>query len=231
MDSAAVAEEVQAQIAALEAEQQKLAQLRAQIAELEHQGTPAELPAAGASATPSAPAEGLVPSESAAPTAVVVPPSEPLPAAVAPPAEPLPAVIPSTPPPTDDVLCLNLRGDAIPCQKPEDLVDLSELVGGSKSINQVFDAIPSWEQLRELDTLLPIVGGLVTLSVGFVGAGRFAEWLRPDDAATARRKREERERLGLSEEEDDNQGIAPETLVAVVLIVGFELALFNLRNL
>ena len=65
----------------------------------------------------------------------------------------------------------------------------------------------------------------------YVGVTRASDWLRPDDAASARRKREERERLGLSEwdEEQANQA-ARDNVLVVVLIVAFELALFNLRN-
>ena len=68
-----------------------------------------------------------------------------------------------------------------------------------------------------------------------VGFNRVSEWARPDDAATAKRKREERERLGVSEgdQEQEDQLARDNWIAAVVpavLIVVFEIALFNLRN-
>ena len=204
------ADDVQAQIDILKAQLQ-MAQLQAQISELENQKA-AELPSAAASAAPSAPADLVVPS---APQAVV----------------------PSAPLPVDDVAtCATLRGETIPCQQPGDLVDLNELTGGLKSVNQVFDTLPSWEQLQSADTVVPIIGGLVALVGGLVIVSKVSEWLRPDDAATARRKREERERLGVSEwDQEQNDQIAQdrwiEAVVPAVLIIVFELVLFNLRNL
>ena len=111
-------------------------------------------------------------------------------------------------------------------------LDFGELFGGLKSVNSVFDVLPSWERLRELDTLLPIIGGLVALPIGFVGVRRATEWLRPDDAASARRKREERERLGVSEwDQEQESRNARDNVLAAVAILVFELVLFNMRGL
>ena len=206
------ADDVQAQIEALQA----------QIKELERQNpAAAELPAATAAVAPSAPAEVLAP----APLPAVVSSAPPLPAI---PSAPLPAVAPSAPLPVDDVkTCATFDGQTIPCQQPAELPDLGDLFGGLKA----GIAVPSFEQLMQLDTLLPLIGGLVVLSFGFVGFSKVAEWLRPDDAASARRKREERERLGVSEwDQEQAFQVARDNWIAVVLIVGFELLIFNLRN-
>ena len=213
------ADDTQAQIEALQAQLQ-LAQLKAQLAELERQKSTEP-----AAAAPPAPAELAVP----APLPEVVPPA-PLPAAVP---APLPAAVPSARPPVDDVpTCATWSGETVPCRTEADLVDFGELFGVKSA------APPSWEQLQQLDTLLPIIGVLGALSIGFIVLPKATESLRPDDAAATRRKREERERLGVSEldeerEEQEKQIARDNTiqsLVAVVLIVLFELAIFNLRN-
>ena len=188
------ADDTQAQLAALQ-KQLEIAQLRAQIAELERQKA-AELPAAVAPA----------------PAEQVIPPA------------PLPAVVPSASPPVDDVeICINLSGQQVPCQK--ELVDFGELVGRVKSPLQFFDAI------QQLDAPL-VIGGVVALSVTYVAITKATEWLRPDDAATAQRKREERERLGISEwEQEAESRNARDNVLAAVAILVFEFALFSMRGL
>uniref|UniRef100_A0A7S0LNS3 Uncharacterized protein n=1 Tax=Coccolithus braarudii TaxID=221442 RepID=A0A7S0LNS3_9EUKA len=194
--------------------------LPAQFAELEYQKS-VDLPAAATSVAPSTPVERFVP-------------SAPLPEGF--PSAPLVDAVPPASLPVDDIAtCATWDGEIVPCQRPEDLVDLGELFGNLKSVNQISYGIPSWQQLQQLDTLLPSIGVLVLFSVGYVGISSSSELLRPDDAPTARRKREERERLGVSEEdEEEGKRIAQEkwigAVVPAILIVVFELALFNLRG-
>jgi len=169
-------------------------------------------------------------------TAPVVPPPTPadaptpLPQPVAshPPTDVL--AVPPPPLPADDVLaCTTWDGVPIKCMETADLVDFDQFIGGSlPSLDRAINAV---KQLSIVDNLLPILGGLGALYLGYVGVSAASESLRPDDAATAKRKREERERLGLTEwdEEQKNQA-AFYNWVAVVLVVGFELVLFNLRN-
>ena len=110
------------------------------------------------------------------------------------------------------------------------MVDLDELLGDFKPAFS-FDALPSPDKLLQLDTAIPLIGGLAVLALGYDAVRKGAKSLRRDDAATARRKREERARLGLPEEEEEEDNpIAWENWIGVILIVGFELALFNLRN-
>ena len=180
----AAAGDLQAQIDALEA-QLKMARLQTEALELERQ-KPAEPPAAATSAPPDPPRLDSVLPSAPSPETIMSPP-------------PLPTGIPSAPLPVDDVAtCATLTGQTVPCQQPEDLVDFGELVGGIKSFGD-FSGLPSWQQLLESDTLLPLLGGFVALSIGYVGLTKGAESLRPEDAATTRRKREERERLGCPE--------------------------------
>jgi hypothetical protein len=198
------ADELQAQI---EAQQAQQAQLQAQIAELERQN----VAAAAASAAPSAPAGML-------PEAV---PSVP----------PLPTVPSGALPPADDVpMCATFSGDIIPCQKPEDLVNFGELFK-PPPVDGFEISVPSLEQLKDLDTLLPLIGFLAALPAGFIAFSKVTAWLRPDDAAATRRKREERERLGVTEDEQEQESrTARDNLLVVVLLVVFEIVLFNLRG-
>ena len=108
---------------------------------------------------------------------------------------------------------------------PERKVDFGELVGGVKSPFQFFDAI------QQLDPP-SLIGGVVALSVTYVAITKAVEWLRPDDAATARRKREERELLGISEwEQEQDSRNARDNVLAAVAILIFEFALFSMRGL
>ena len=224
----AAAEDLKVQLESLKAQE---AQMRARLAELESQ-TPERLAAAPDSAVPSAPA------------ALALPPA-PLPAgdaATVLPSAPLPAALPSAPLPADDAttcVTLDVIPRAIPCPKPEDNVDLGELFGGAKSVGQVFDVLPSWEQLQRLDTLLPIIGGTTVLSFGLWVSPKVTEALRPNDLIPwdeRERLRKERERLGISETEYQEQEAQAArdkwfgAVIPAILIVGFELALFNLRN-
>ena len=202
--------EATGEVAQLEV-QLKILQLRAQLAEIEaQQAAPAVSPVP-------APAEALVspPSMPPAPAEFVV--SEPT----------LPAPVVSQAPLPEGETCLGLSGNPKACTEP---VDLNELFGGMKPAFS-FDVWPSLDKLLQLDTAVPLIGGLAALYIGYVGVSKASEGLRPDDAATTRRKREERERLGMSEwdQEKDNR-TGRDGLVAAVLIVVFELVLFNLRN-
>ena len=211
------------EVAQLEA-QLKILQLRAQIAEMEAQAPAASpIPAPGEQLASPPPLPVPAPSE-----VLNSPPPLPVPApaevAVSEPTLPAPA--PVAPLPEAEV-CLGLSGEARECTE---LVDLNDLLGGIKPAFS-FDSLPSLDKLLQLETAVPLIGGLAIGYVGYVGVSKASKSLRPDDAATARRKREERERLGLSEsdEEQDNQA-SQDGLVAAVLIVVFELVLFNLRN-
>ena len=193
--------------------QAQIAELRARIAELERQKA-AELPAAVDLAAPTAPAELAIspaPLPTTAPVEQVIPPAS------------LPVVVPSAPSPLEEDICINLSGQQVPCQK--ELVDFGELVGGVKSPFQFFDAI------QQLDPP-SLIGGVVALSVTYVAITKATEWLRPDDAATAQRKREERERLGISEwEQEAESRNARDNVLAAVAILVFEFALFSMRGL
>lgn len=215
-------------VAQLEA-QIKILQLKAQIAEMQAQQQQAPPPAdapvpATAEVLASPPA--TTPVVPATPETVLASPPPPLPVVPAAPVGSQPPL-----PLPDTETCLDMSGNPRECTPADfgELVDLNELVGGIKPAFS-FDV---WPSLDKPETAIPLIGGFVVLTVGYFGVSRATKSLRPDDAATTRRKRMERERLGLSEaDQDDEQGggIAPDDLVAVVLIVLFELALFNLRN-
>ena len=146
------------------------------------------------------------------------------PLSVPPPPVPAP-VVSSQPPLPEAETCLNLNGDPRECTE---LVDLNELL---KSSGIKPAALPSPDQLLQLDTLIPLIGGLVALTLGFRGFSKAAEWLRPDDAASARRKREERERLGITEwDQEQEDRNARDNLIGAAVIIIFELVLFNSRN-
>lgn len=126
--------------------------------------------------------------------------------------------------------CLDLSGNPKECTEP---IDFNEFINGIKPASSLAP-----ENLLQPETAVPLVIGLATLVVGYDAISKAAESLRPDDAATARRKREERDRLGISnldlQAEEEEQRIARDnmiqTTIAIALILGVELALFNLRG-
>ena len=132
--------------------------------------------------------------------------------------------------------------DGVPSKCPDelDLVDPRTLLGDFElpSVQRALDALPSPSQLLQLDTLIPIVAFLGALLGGYFAITAASQSLRPEDAATTRRRREERERLGVSEADEEQRVLeqeqadkaARDNWLAVVLIVVFEVALFNLRN-
>lgn len=203
--------------------QLEILQLKKQIAEMQaQQAAQAEMASPLPSPPVPAPAEFLVP-----------PPLPPVPALVLPPPLPRPPLVPAPvvpPPPLPEAeapVCLDFNANPRECTE---LVDLNDLVGGLKPAFS-FDYLPSPEKLLQLDTLIPLLGGLGALAIGYIGVNNWSEWLRPDDAASVRRKREERERLGLSEwDEEQAERAARDNLLAVVAIVVFEIVIFNLRN-
>ena len=202
--------QIEAQQAALQAQQAQLQAELAAYAELERKSRAA----AAASAAPSAPAETAVP-------------SAPLPEAVPSAPPPLPTVVPPEAPlPADDVpMCATFSGETIPCQKPEDLVDFGELFK-PPPVAEGFEF-----SLQNLDTLIPFIGFIAALPVGYIGLSKVTVWLRPDDAAATKRKQEERERLGVTEEEQEQEDqTARDNLLVVVLVVVFEIVLYNLRG-
>ena len=198
-------------VAQLEA-QLKILQLKAQIAEMQAQeAAPAVSPAPAAAGV------------------LVSPPPLPVPApTVSEPTLPIPAPIVSQPPLPEAEVCLGLNAQPKECTE---LVDLNDLFGGLKPAFSL-DGLPSPDQLLQPETAIPLIGGFVVLSIGYIGVRKASDSLRPDDAATARRKREERERLGISEwDEEQSNNLARDGLVAALLIVVFEVAIFNARGL
>ena len=131
-------------------------------------------------------------------------------------------------------------GAPIKCPDESDLVDPRTLLGDVElpSVERALEALPSPSQLLQLDTLVPVVGYLGALLGGYFAITAASQSLRPEDAATTRRRREERERLGVSEADEEQRSLeqeqaekaARDNWLAVGLIVIFELALFNLRN-
>jgi hypothetical protein len=168
----------------------------------------------------------------------------PLPEMVTPPPPqavtvPTPQVV-ATPPSAEELNCLTMGGKPIKCIEESDLIDPAKLFGGElPSFQRAVDALPSLDQLLQIDTLLPIVAIVAALSGGYFVTTAASEGLRPDDAATARRKREERERLGLTEEDEEQEerdkqnarDVWIQGSVAAALIVAFEVVLFNSRNI
>ena len=92
-------------------------------------------------------------------------------------------------------------------------------------------SLPTSPDQLQLETVRALFGILVALSLGYKGFNNLVESVKFDDAATARRKREERERLGITEEEEERQNQEAQSgLAAAILIIAFELVLFNLRG-
>lgn len=210
-------------VAQLEA-QLKILQLKAQIAEMQAQeAAPAVSPA------PAAAGVLVSPPPLPVPAPAEVPPPLPVPApTVSEPTLPIPAPIVSQPPLPEAEVCLGLNAQPKECTE---LVDLNDLFGGLKPAFSL-DGLPSPDQLLQPETAIPLIGGFVVLSIGYIGVRKASDSLRPDDAATARRKREERERLGISEwDEEQSNNLARDGLVAALLIVVFEVAIFNARGL
>ena len=198
-------------VAELEA-QLKILQLKARLAEMQAQQ------AAPAVSPPPAPAELLTSPPPLPQPAEVLTSPPPLPPLVPMPAPPI--VAQPIPLPEAELNCADFNGNLRPC--PTELVEMDDLLGDMKPFS-----LPD----SPLEAALPLLGLIVALVLGYRGASNFAESLRPMDAATARRKREERERLGITEEEEEQSNQEAQSgLVAAVLIIGFELVLFNLRG-
>ena len=67
---------------------------------------------------------------------------------------------------------------------------------------------------------------MAVLAWGYTFVPKIAAWARPDDYKSARRKRAERERLGISEwEQDQADRDVRDGIIAAVVIVLFELAI------
>ena len=219
--------DVQAQMESLQA-QLKILQLRAQIEELERAKAPGVLDAVP-TPTPALPEVAPLPLPQLA-----APPS--LPALAA----PLPSPAPPLPLPAEELNCVTFSGTPTKCPDASDLVDPAELLGGFElpSIQRAIDALPSPEQLFQAETLLPIVAVVAALFGGYFVTTAASQSLRPEDAATTRRRLEERERQGVSEsdleqsewEEEQANRVARDNWIAALLIVVFELVLFSLRN-